>query len=199
MLSDWISVLQLSAAISVAFGAYDATRLKREEKCREMLDNAEIKIRSLLPEDTNLWTYKVPKETMLDTVDWVDMSNADLNLYRRDIRVRFETTIATFRKHDRLRTLCFLGSGFLAVTLLIVSSAFPRTEINTFIGVLCAVILLGLPIASILSILLEELHLTRLISPNDPPSSHDRGRKIPPRSNVRKGQFYHVLNEIRRR
>jgi hypothetical protein len=199
MLSDWISVLQLSAAISLAFGAYDSTRKKREEQGFEILRSAEIKIKKLLPEDPQHWVYKIPHDFMLNDVGWKNMSPADLNDYRRDVRLRFETAVKAITKRDDLRTACFIVIGLVSVVLLIVASAFPRTEINVIVAILASILLLGIPVASILSIVLEERALARLLAPSDPSGKHGKSRPLYFRSVEQKGELYHVTNEIRRR
>lgn len=199
MLSDWISVLQLSCAISIALGAYEATRSKREAQGSEMLQKASDKIEELISSDNGNNERNIDSNEMLNDVPWAAMSNRDLGDYKRDISIRFWQLNEEIRQRDKIRNYSFLSTGTISAFLLIVASAIPRTEFNPILGAFCAIILLGLPIASIVSIWIEERRLAWMIEPNDPSGHGGNSRSIKPRSRPQKGQMYHVCNEIRRR
>ncbi|MBO0139874.1 hypothetical protein JZX87_01685 [Agrobacterium sp. Ap1] len=199
MLENWISALQLGAALSFVLGAHASYRQPREAKLEKWADEAVQQIAELRKRDGEISARMVPEGTLLNTVKWKNMSTTDLNDYRRDVTIRYHNKISQYKDRDRRRQALLWINGVFSVIGLIIASAIPNTPISN-IGVgAVATALIVIPIVCMLSVWIEEMALHREASPSNRSAAKEQGRSPKIRSTATRGQMFHVFAEIRRR
>ncbi|TCM65755.1 hypothetical protein [Rhizobium sp. BK068] len=199
MFQDWISVFQLGAALSFVLGGFANHRQPREEKIEKWAKEGVEHIAILRARDGGEVPRLVPKGVMLDTVPGKDMSTTDLNDYRRDVTYRYHKRIEKYERNDRVRQVLLWINGVISAAALIYGSAHVQQPVSLDMGVVFALMIIGIPIACMVSVWLEDLYLVRQANPYSRSDQEERGRKITIRSNARRGQTFYVFTEIRRR
>lgn len=199
MLENWISALQLSAALSFVLGAYEAHRKPREEQLEKWSNDAIRHITVLRQRDGGTVLRRVPEGVMLNRVKWHQMSTTDLNDYRRDVATRYYKTIARYQRRDRERQCLLWLTGVASTIALLVASANPELPIPAFIGFAITAVLIAIPVMCMFTVWCEDIDLHREASPHNSEAAEKRSRSKKERSVPAPGQAFHVFNEIRRR
>lgn len=199
MFQDWISVFQLGAALSFVLGGFANHRQPREDKLERWEKEAVDQIAQLLRSDGREVPRLVEKGVMLDTVHWSKMSTTDLNDYRRDVTRRYYARIERYKSNDRIRQALLWINGLVCSTALIYGSANGEQQISGVLAVVIALVILGIPVAAMVSVWIEDNYLVREGSPSNRNGARDNGRTAHERSNPAQGQAFHVFTEIRRR
>lgn len=197
-LQDWNSIFQLACGFNLVLGSYTRTRKEREDAISQLLDETTSQLniyRGLKGVDLKMGDRS---RDGLQKIPWDNMSEHELNAYRRDVTNRFWAGVYRRRTLDKVcgALLAIAGSG--SVAFLFWAALAPNRNAEPVFFAPLSAILLVVPLGIMLRISIESRALdTMTRAPNRSNAKKSR-RKTPFHSTSRRGEIHLVTSHIRR-
>lgn len=195
-LQDWNSIFQLAAGFNLVLGSYTGTRKEREDNIVNLLDEATSQM--------NIYCQRKGVDLKsgnrlrngLQNIPWHEMSEHEVNAYRRDVTNRFWAGVYRRRTLDKVCGALLAIAGFGSVALLFWTALAPTRDAEPVIFGPLSAILLIVPLGVMLKIAIESRILDSMTRGSK--KAKENRRKTPAHSSPRRGEIHLVTSHVRR-